>query len=142
MDRELDACLGSCVLRDIRAAKPVVDELTAFHDRVDVLTFVVMPNHVHVVASFHGEDLAKWVGTVKGRTGRAINRAMGTTGSLWQPEYFDRMVRDETHLEATCRYVEWNPVRSGLCVDPRDYPYSSANEHVRARLREADRNRG
>jgi len=31
---------------------------------------------------------------------------------------------------ATVRYVELNPVRAGLCREPRDWPWSSARAHL------------
>lgn len=37
---------------------------------------------------------------------------------------------DETYLLAATRYVELNPVKSNLCVQPEDYPWSSAAFHV------------
>jgi putative transposase len=38
---------------------------------------------------------------------------------------------DEEHLMATVRYVELNPVRAGLCSDPREWPWSSVHAHYR-----------
>jgi REP element-mobilizing transposase RayT len=140
-DAALDACHGSCVLRQPRAAAIVVEEILSPDPTIDVVSFVVMPNHVHLVAAVEREGLSEWIGRIKGRSSRAINKLVGVSGPLWQAEYFDRMVRDEVHLEASCRYVEWNPVRAGLCVDPRDFAHSSANEKVRSRLSDLDRRR-
>jgi len=37
---------------------------------------------------------------------------------------------DEKHLINAARYIEMNPVRAGLALQPGDYPYSSANAHL------------
>jgi len=37
---------------------------------------------------------------------------------------------DEDHLIAAVRYVELNPVRAGLCEDPRDWRWSSVHAHL------------
>jgi putative transposase len=36
---------------------------------------------------------------------------------------------DEEHLLATVRYIELNPVRAGLCSDPREWRWSSVHAH-------------
>jgi putative transposase len=40
---------------------------------------------------------------------------------------------DEEHLLAAGRYVELNPVRAGLCNRAGDWPWSSAQFHLRRR---------
>lgn len=37
---------------------------------------------------------------------------------------------DESHLLATVRYVERNPVTAHLCLQPWDWPWSSAAAHI------------
>jgi putative transposase len=48
---------------------------------------------------------------------------------LWQGR-FASYPMDEAHLLAGARYVELNPVKSRLCAQPEDYPWSSATFHV------------
>jgi len=38
---------------------------------------------------------------------------------------------DEDYLLSTVRYAETNPVRAGLCNNPQDWRWSSANAHLR-----------
>jgi putative DNA methylase len=42
------------------------------------------------------------------------NRVLGRTGSFWQREYFDRLIRDENELERAVEYVVNNPAHAGL----------------------------
>ena len=54
---ELDAGHGACVLRDSQLAKIVGDSLQhADGDKYDLTDFVVMPNHVHLLAAFRDEE--------------------------------------------------------------------------------------
>jgi putative transposase len=39
---------------------------------------------------------------------------------------------DERHLLAAARYVEMNPVASGIVARPDEYPWSSARAHIMA----------
>jgi len=40
---------------------------------------------------------------------------------------------DEAYLLACARYVEMNPVRAGIVKNPQDYPWSSAQPHLRGK---------
>ena len=54
---------------------------------------------------------------------------------VWMREYWDRYIRDDNHLRATVDYIHRNPVKSCLCQNPGDWPWSSAG---RADVRRAD----
>lgn len=112
----LDAGEGSCILRDPKNAKIVADALKHFDgERYDLNAAVVMPNHVHVLVTFReGEDLAKILHSWKSFTAKAINDRSDSDGKIWQPEYFDRMIRNEQHLNATTRYIAENSSKAGL----------------------------
>ena len=128
IEAELDACRGECLLRDPRVAGAVEGVLRYFEgQRYDLLAWVVMPNHVHVVIRLrYPWTLARVVHTWKWRSGLEANRILGRRGRLWQPEYFDRLARDEEHEARCVRYVEINPVKARLCTTPWDWPFGSA----------------
>jgi len=96
--------------------------------RFALLAFVVMPDHIHLLGILTGQrQLSEVVRILKGRTGRTLNSLLGQSGSFWQSAFYDHAVRREENLEAITRYIQENPVRQGLVVDPSEYPYSSAN---------------
>jgi len=111
IDAWLDAGSGSCLLRDPANAKIVADALLHFHDeRYELTSFVVMPNHVHILFSPNdGHPLASIVQSWKGFTARAINRRLDRKGPLWQEDYFDRLIRSIEHYHRTDRYIRENP---------------------------------
>jgi putative transposase len=47
---------------------------------------------------------------------RRINSLLGRSGSLWQPDYFDRLVCDEKHFANCVRYIRLNPKKARLPV--------------------------
>ena len=87
--------------------------------------WVVMPNHVHLLITPLVEP-ARITQTLKRFTAREANKLLGFTGPFWQPESYDRLVRDRTEFEKTARYIQMNPVRAGLAAVPSEYPWSSA----------------
>ena len=115
-ERSLDECLGRCVLRDPDVAKIVADSMLHFdEDRYRMGDFVIMPNHVHMLVVFPTADLLKkqcysWTHY----TATMINRWLGSSGTLWQDEPFDHLVRSEKQLVYLRRYIAENPSKAGL----------------------------
>ena len=128
LDQYEDAGKGSCYLKDDRIAKLVQDALL-FHDgkRYKLLNWCIMPNHVHVlIEKFEGVTLSGILHSWRSFTAHKANEILGRTGDFWMKDYFDRFIRDESHLNATIRYIENNPVKAGLANEPEDWPWSSA----------------
>ena len=69
--------------------------------------------------------IAQMVQALGGRYVRYINYAYKCTGTLWEGRYKASLVHDDQYLLACQRYIELNPVRSGIVPGPGDYPYSS-----------------
>ncbi len=124
----LDAGHGSCVLRDEQIARLVEDALLHFDGtRYRLIAWVIMPNHVHVVIEvFAGYPLAAILHSWKSFTANAANRLLGRTGPFWEPEYHDRFVRDERHLQNAINYIHENPVKAHLAKQAELWPWSSA----------------
>ena len=116
LDQELDAGHGSCLLREPACARIVASAMHHFDgQRYNLIAFVVMPNHVHVLFRMApDEDLSKIIHSWKSFTAHEINKARKTEGAVWQDEYFDRIVRDEDHLRRIVAYIERNPEKAGL----------------------------
>ena len=117
---ELDVGRGECLLRDERAALPVRETLLKFDgERYALLAWSVMPNHVHaVLRPAAGHALPDILHSIKSWTSKAINKALGRRGRVWQDETFDRLVRDEAELGAQVAYADENPARAGLVPWP------------------------
>ena len=122
----LDRGLGSCPLRDPACSKIVADSLRHFDGtRYLLFDFVVMPNHVHVLAAFQdGDAMRSQCESWKKFTAGAINRRLGRAGRLWQSESFDHLVRSDAQLRRLRRYVAANPARAGL-ADGESVYYSA-----------------
>ena len=123
-----DSGHGAAIFRDGNCAAIVQDELLR-HDGIkyQLHEWCIMPNHVHVLMMLLGENtLADVIKQWKGAASMKLNRLLGESGRLWQPDYFDRYVRDMEHFYDCRIYIRNNPVKAGLCEKPEDWPYSSA----------------
>ena len=60
--------------------------------------------------------------------GRGLKRAIAVglschTGELWQPGFFDHVLRSEESYVEKWQYVLENPVRAGLVKELEQWPY-------------------
>jgi REP element-mobilizing transposase RayT len=112
----LDRGYGACVLKRREPAGIVADNLTHFDgQRYQLGEFVVMPNHVHLLACLLGKtDLEQQCYAWKKYTATRINRALGQRGRFWHEESFDHLVRSPEEFEHLRRYIVENPQEARL----------------------------
>lgn len=130
MDRLLDeARSGPFYLRQPEIADMVVEAIEYGSDVLGhycLHAFVVMPNHVHLLA-VPAVPLFKLTRSLKGITAKRANAMLRLSGdSFWQEESYDHVVRDSQEFERIRRYIEENPVRAGLVQEAREFRWSSA----------------
>lgn len=130
----LDAGMGCCALRHPEVARYIQDSFLSFHgDRYFLHAWCIMPNHVHILFEPRA-DLATIVQGWKSFTSRWVLRqnqrlglAIPESDQLWMREYWDRYIRDAEHYRKAVDYIHQNPVKAGLCREPKDWSWSSAS---------------
>jgi putative transposase len=82
-----------------------------------------MPDHVHLLAEglTDSADLRAFAKLARQRA--AVAHAVAEAGRLWQEGYFERVLRADEDSITVCRYILFNPVRSGLVREPSEYPF-------------------
>jgi len=102
----------------------IVGELLAerTRSRCDLYAFCLMPDHLHVLAAprMDGASVLRFVDRFKGLS-TSISWQLGWHGKLWQPRYYDHVLRSDEQLDRVCEYIVANPVRAGLAEDPAGY---------------------
>jgi putative transposase len=92
---------------------------------VAVHAYALMPNHVHILLSPKElQSLAKLMQSLGRRYAQYFNQKHGRTGTIWEGRYRSSLI-DPDYLLRCQRYIELNPVRSGLESRPADYPWTS-----------------
>lgn len=104
----------------------------------DLTAIVVLPDHLHSIWTLPEGDAAyplRWKrikeqftrdylasgGSESGRPSRGPRRGR----NVWQPRYWEHVVRDEDDFKRCLDYIHWNPVKHGLVTRVADYPWSS-----------------
>ena len=97
---------------------------------LEILAYCLMPNHIHaVVVPQRADSLALFFGKLHKRYAQQTNSRYEWTGHLWQNR-FGSVVMDEQHTLTALRYVELNPVRSGLVEKPERWAWSSSRGNL------------
>jgi REP element-mobilizing transposase RayT len=133
IENYVDAGYGKCWLARHDIAQLVITNWQYFNgERYDLIAYVVMPNHVHVlIRVYDGVRLSDIVHSWKSFTAKAIVNSLKDAGEspalpIWQPEYWDRYIRDQAHFENAVDYIHQNPVKAGLVSFAEKWPWSSA----------------
>jgi putative transposase len=99
--------------------------------------WVVLPDHMHAIWTMPVGDVdfsTRWGRIKTGFTkhcGVTHVSAAGHYAGVWQPRFWEHLIRDEADLRAHTDYVHYNPVKHGHAARVVDWPYSSFHRSVR-----------
>jgi len=97
----------------------------------DLHAYVLMTNHVHLLATPHlPGELSELVQRIGRKFARLINLRWQRTGTLFEGRFRSSLVDSETYLLTCMRYVELNPVRARMVAHPSHYFWSSYRENA------------
>jgi len=122
--------------KDFRSYLAALGETSAQYG-VAVHAYVLMSNHVHILATPGDERSASMMMQQLGRKYVSyFNKAHNRTGTLWEGRFRSSSIRSPRYLFACYRYIELNPVRAGLAPSPRLYEWSSYRTNAEGRRSE------
>ena len=122
---------GKCHLKRTSVAQIIYDKILKYDGiYYKVVSFCIMPNHVHMLLDTSIQmnadsidkpngyvDISSWMQLIKGGSSYEINKLLGRKGRLWSQESFDHWIRNEAYLHKTIHYIAMNPKRAGLHMD-------------------------
>jgi putative transposase len=110
--------------------------------KVDLLAYVIMPNHLHLVLFFTDEvKLSDYMRDFKKFTSGELRRQLIKNGDdkilaklktkegsykVWMDRFDDLVIRNARNVLVKMNYIHQNPVRRNLAAKETDYKYSSA----------------
>ena len=95
------------------------DAFAFYQNREDlwIHLLLIMPDHLHAIMSFNRcIGMKKSIGEYKKYTARKL-------GIEWQRDFFDHRLRAGESYAEKAHYIRMNPVRAGLCISPKEWPY-------------------
>lgn len=91
---------------------------------VRIYAYCLMPDHLHLLLRLGGGG--KTAGTIIGTFNPYTTRQSweyGNRGALWQPRFYDHVLRKAEDGERIIVCILQNPVRKGVVEEGEDYPY-------------------
>ncbi|MFM7332355.1 MAG: REP-associated tyrosine transposase [Brachymonas sp.] len=93
---------------------------------VAIHSYVLMDNHVHLLLTpTTQEGLSKLMQQVGRSFVLRFNKRQGRSGTLFEGRFRSALVQSERYLLACMAYIDLNPVRAGMVLQPQDFAWSS-----------------
>ncbi|OFZ17863.1 MAG: hypothetical protein A2Z20_05800 [Bdellovibrionales bacterium RBG_16_40_8] len=108
------------------------DELTLAHYlyNINILSFVLMPNHFHLLAQTPEANLSDAMRYFMCSTSKAINVRAHKINQNHGSRYFRCLIKKEIYFQNVYKYVYRNPVTAGLSKTVEAYRYSSIQMYL------------
>lgn len=119
-------------------------EYVRFQFPFAIAAWVLLPEHLHCIWQLPEGDSnysARWrfIKTFVtkhrdeswGIVEKSDSRKKRQEQTLWQRRFWEHTIRDDEDYRRHCDYIHYNPVKHGLCMGPREWPYSSFHRFVK-----------
>jgi putative transposase len=126
-----------------KALREAIEKVSAKYP-FSIDAFVLLPEHFHCLWTLPPDDkdfsmrlrLIKTYVTKHYGAELGIDRAISQSrqkreeSNLWQRRFWEHLIRDERDFALHCDYIHYNPVRHGLCPNPKDWQFSSIHRFI------------
>lgn len=93
--------------------------------------YVLMPNHVHILATpKNNESASRVMQSIGRRYAQLYNQTHGKTGTVWEGRYKSCLLEPESYFLLCQKFIEQNPSRLGLVHRSEDWVWSSYRHHI------------
>ena len=98
-------------------AAKYINQLNEFYDDLSVESYVIMPNHIHILlrvlegpqntlsSTVQNSIVSRFISTFK----RFCNKEYGK--NIWQARSYDHVIRDQTDFDKHLKYIYENPFK-------------------------------
>ena len=95
----------------------------------NIFAYVILPDHFHWLMQVEHQsgNFSQVMHSFKWNFTRNYKKQYKISGSLslWQPRYWDHVIRDQQDLHKHFDYIHWNPVKHYLVESPGEWIHSS-----------------
>jgi REP element-mobilizing transposase RayT len=118
-----------------------------------LFAYVIMSNHIHLIAKATNGDLSDVVRDIKSYTSRKFLESIYSdresrrdwmkmvfeyhakyknkqNNQIWTHENYPEEIYSQSFMEQKLEYIHNNPVKAGIVAAPEDYLYSSARNYA------------
>jgi putative transposase len=121
-----------CVFVDDADHLAFLEALKKTKDRYPFRLFgyCIMSNHFHLLLRPEsGESISRILQSLTVAHTWHYHKRHGSSGHVWQGRFKSPVIQDDSHLLTVLRYIEANPLRAEIVLDPSEYRWSSFRCH-------------
>lgn len=101
---------------------------------ITILGYCIMSNHVHIlIFSEKFCKISKYMQLLNTTYSNFYNKQEKRVGYVFKDRFYSQEILNKRHLYNCLKYIHNNPIKSGICKNMNEYPYSSYNEFLRKR---------
>ncbi len=101
-------------------------QIAADYNKLKIHAYILMPNHVHLLASpGHETSISKTLQSLGRNYVQYFNNNHDSSGTLWEGRYRATVLDSKDYLLTCSRYIETNGVRNKLAKHPKEHYWSS-----------------
>ncbi len=105
------------------------ENLKNHEDVLEVTSWCVMDNHVHLIVIVDYEEISKVFHRVNLRFAKRDNWINQVSGHVFQSRFWSDPIDSEDYLLRAIRYIHNNPVKAGLVEHPHEWEWSSYSKY-------------
>lgn len=100
----------------------------AFRNDVEIISYCIMDNHVHLLVFCPEQDrVSKMMQQSNTSFGLYFTNKREKVGHVFRDRFRSEPIYTKSHLINCIKYIHNNPVKAGICKEPKNYKYSSFN---------------
>ncbi len=100
---------------------------------LEVHAWCVLTTHFHMLVRSPKGELSNAMRRIQNAYARNFNRSRRRDGPLHRGRFTSKPVKSLVYRKVLVRYIDDNPVAAGLCTDPCEYPWGSAQQYAKPR---------
>ncbi len=97
--------------------------------KIRIYAYCLMKNHCHLLVESGEIHISRFMAQLLTNYVQYFNKRWGLVGHLLQDRYKSILVDKDNYLVTLIRYIHLNPVKAGICKNPREYLWSSYIEY-------------
>ena len=121
------------ILRSEEAKRLLIEAMREVKQAIPyrMLGYVILDDHFHwIILPPIAMDFPRIMQSVKLRFARRIRGTCSTSRRVWQPRFWDHVIRDAGDHARHLDYLHYNPAKHGYVADPAAYCWSSLRSHM------------
>lgn len=98
---------------------------------ITLISYCIMNNHAHILLNVNNiDDMSKYMKSINTSYAKYYNKYENRVGFVFRNRFESEPIYEENYLLNCIAYIHNNPVKAGMVISPRDYPFSSYNDYL------------